>query len=234
MQKILGIIPARGGSKGIPQKNKKLLGNLPLVAYTFKSAIESRLLSDCILSTDDEDIAKIAMQYGIKVPFMRPAHLATDEAKSIDVVIHSLIELQKIGKQYDAVCLLQPTNPLRSSIFIDKAIETYINGNYDSLISVLPVPDEYNPHWIFTPNDTGHLKLATGEKEIIPRRQDLPRAYFRDGSIYITSTKVLLQQKSFYGEKLGYILADAEKHVNIDTPHDWELAEKKLTEHVRH
>lgn len=227
--KFLCIIPARGGSKGVPGKNIKLLAGKPLIAYTIASALESKMITECIVSTDSEEIKTVAEQYGINVPFIRPAELATDLAKSIDVVLHALQFMIHQGKQYYAVLLLQPTNPFRPKAFIDRAIEKYINGGFDSLISVLPVPHEYHPHWVFEPDANGHLQIATGENEIISRRQDLPPAYFRDGSIYITSTEVLLKKKSFYGNRLGFIKADPNCHVNIDTIEDWERAEELIT-----
>ncbi len=223
--KLLGIIPARAGSKGVPGKNTKSLGGKPLIAYTIESAKQSSLI-DIIVSTDSEEIAAIALERGAAIPFMRPAELATDSAKSIDVVIHAVQEMQKQGKQYDAVVLLQPTNPFRPSGFIDKAINLFRENNCDALVSVLPVPHEYNPHWVFEPDANGYLHIATGDATIIPRRQELPKAFYRDGCIYITRTDVLLSQQSFFGKTLCYIEADPALHVNIDTLEDWELAEK--------
>lgn len=232
--KILGIIPARGGSKGVPNKNTKLLGGKPLIAYTIESAKHSRLLTDFIVSTDSNTIAETAKTYGADIPFMRPTELATDTAKSIDVVLHALNEMQQKGKSYDAVILLQPTYPFRPEGFIDQAIQQFISSGNNSLISVLPVPHEYNPHWVFEPDNKGFLHLATGEKEIIPRRQDLPPAFFRDGSIYITTTEVLKNNKSFYGNHLGYIVAHKDRYVNIDTLEDWERAEELIETLLKH
>lgn len=223
--KLLGIIPARAGSKGVPGKNTKSLGGKPLIAYTIESAKQSSLI-DIIVSTDSEEIAAIALERGAAIPFMRPAELATDSAKSIDVVIHAVQEMQKQGKQYDAVVLLQPTNPFRPSGFIDKAINLFRENNCDALVSVLPVPHEYNPHWVFEPDANGYLHIATGDATIIPRRQELPKAFYRDGCIYITRTDVLLSQQSFFGKTLGYIEADPSLHVNIDTMEDWVIAER--------
>ncbi len=222
--KILGIIPARAGSKGVPGKNIKLLGNKPLLQYTAEAAKQALLISDIIISTDTEEIAGVAAKAGIEVPFLRPTNLATDTASSIDVVIHALKFLSSEGRNYDAVCLLQPTNPFRRKGFIDGAIEKFIASGTDSLISVLRVPHEFNPHWTFEINESGTLAIATGEKEIIRRRQDLPPAFFRDGSIYITNVDVILQQQSFYGNSISYIENDPAFHVNIDTPEDWENA----------
>ncbi|MEP6617177.1 MAG: acylneuraminate cytidylyltransferase family protein [Ginsengibacter sp.] len=222
--KILGIIPARAGSKGVPGKNIKLLGDKPLIAYTAISSRESSFLTDTIISTDSEVIANVAAKYNIQVPFIRPAGLATDKASSIDVVIHAVEALSAEGRRYDAVCLLQPTHPFRQQGFIDKAIKKFIEAGTDSLISVLAVPAEFNPHWVFEVTSNGNLAVATGDKEIITRRQDLPEAFYRDGNIYLTKISSVLDQRSLYGKSISYIESDPRWHVNIDTPHDWELA----------
>ena len=124
--RVLGIIPARGGSKGVPGKNKKMLGSKPLIAYTIEAAKESTLLTDIVISTDDPEIQTIGLEYDAEVPFLRPAHLASDTAKSIDVVLHALDFLKIKGRVYDAVCLLQPTAPFRETQSIDEAISTYV------------------------------------------------------------------------------------------------------------
>ena len=225
--KILAIIPARGGSKGVPKKNIKILDGKPLMQFTFESAKNSKLISDIILSSDDPEIIEIAKQLGLNVPFFRPSSLASDSASSIDVVIHAINFMEQKGFFYDAVCLLQPSSPFREEGFIDLAIEKFKIQNTDSLISVQQVPQEYNPHWIFEKNNQGNLKIATGETEIIKRRQDLPESFFRDGSIYITKTDVIKQQKSFYGNSIGYIESNPDYFCNIDTFKDWEIAKIK-------
>jgi CMP-N,N'-diacetyllegionaminic acid synthase len=123
--------------------------------------------------------------------------------------------------------LLQPTNPFRENGFIDQAIEKFTASKADSLVSVLSIPHEFNPHWAFEENENGLLQIATGEERIIPRRQDLPKAYFRDGSIYITKTSVI-KKDSLYGNSIAYIHSNPEWHVNIDTMEDWEKAETLL------
>lgn len=222
---ILAIIPARGGSKDIPGKNIKLLGGKPLMQYTVEAARESRLLSRVILSSEDTAIIEVAKALEVEVPFVRPAHLATDRSGSLEVVQHALEYFKERGVFFDAVCLLQPTTPFREPGSIDTAIAQFLSKDYDSLISVRKVPDEFNPHWVFEPDKNGSLKVATGEKEIINRRQDLPSAYFRDGSIYLTKTNVILKQNSLYGNKIGYVVSEGEKYVNVDTTKDWERAE---------
>ncbi|MFT5985776.1 MAG: CMP-N,N'-diacetyllegionaminic acid synthase [Planctomycetota bacterium] len=222
--RMLGLIPARGGSKGVPGKNRKVLAGKPLLVHTIEAALKSKKLTDVVFTSEDETLNTLAKEAGAEVPFIRPEVLATDSASSIDVVLHALAELKKLGKEYDAVCLLQVTNPFRSAAFIDQAITKFEDANCDALVSVLPVPHEYNPYWVYKENDKGALELYTGEKEIIKRRQDLPTAYHRDGAIYITTSEILIQQKSFYGNSLSYILSDPERHINIDTPEDWEAA----------
>ncbi|UZH54857.1 acylneuraminate cytidylyltransferase family protein [Salinimicrobium tongyeongense] len=227
--KILGLIPARGGSKGIPGKNIKSLGRKPLLQYTFESAKNSKLLSKVILSSDDPEIIAVAEEIGLEVPFRRPTALAADDTPTLDVVKHALNYFAQKGQNFDAVCLLQPTTPFRRTGLIDEAIGKFISGNFDSLLSVREVPAEFNPHWLFEENESGSLRLATGEKEIISRRQELPVAYHRDGAIYITKTEVLQKQNSLYGNNIGFIDTTGDPYVNIDIPQDWEKAERLLT-----
>jgi len=226
--RVLGIIPARGGSKGVPKKNSKLLAGKPLISYTIEAALNSKLLTDSIVSSDDEAILAMVKNWHSIIPLKRPSALATDESPTILTVIHALEFLKEQGKEYDAVCLLQPTNPLRTHNFIDAAILKFKGANADSLVSVLKVPHEYNPHWVFEKNRNGNLEISTGEQEIISRRQDLPTAFFRDGAIYLTKTSVILNQKSLYGNSISYIESDITRHVNIDTARDWEKAKELL------
>lgn len=226
--KILAIIPARGGSKGVPRKNIKVLGNQPLIAYSIESARQSKLLTEFVVSTEDEEIAKITKQYGAKVPFMRPIELSQDNTPTIDVVKHVINEYEKQNHFFDAVLILQATCPFRLENEIDECIEKFVTQGTDSLISVKEVPAHYNPHWVFEPNNEGNLTIATGEKQIISRRQDLPRAYARDGSIYITKTNVIMEKNSLFGDSITYYENHNSKHVNIDTMEDWYYAEKQL------
>ena len=229
--RVLGLIPVRGGSKGIPHKNKKLLNGKPLMEYTIAAALEATQLDAVICSSEDAELRAIASKLGVEVPFVRPESLAQDTSGSLGVVRHALQELEKVGKHFDAVCLLQVTNPFRSAAFIDQAITKFKKETPDALISVLKVPHEYNPHWVFEQNTKGFLDIATGEQEIIKRRQELPEAFIRDGAIYITKTEVIREKKSLYGNTLSYIISDPEHHVNIDTMDDWVKAEaiaKKL------
>ena len=229
--RVLGIIPARGGSKGIPNKNRKELGGKPLLQYTVEAALKSKMLDRVIFSSEDETLISIAKSLHVEVPFVRPAHLSTDASGSLEVVKHTVNYLSEKGDTFDAICLLQVTTPFRTAGDIDVAIEKFIAEGNDSLISVQKVPHQYNPHWVFEDTGNGTLKIATGETEIIKRRQELPKAYIRDGSIYITKTEVLLTQNSFFGKTISYFETNPSTYVNIDTQEDWGWAEalcKKL------
>jgi CMP-N,N'-diacetyllegionaminic acid synthase len=224
--RILAIIPARGGSKGVLGKNIKLLNGKPLLEYTSEIALQSNYLTEVIVSTEDEQIREVAKSLGIQVPFIRPMQLAQDNIPTIDVIIHALNWYKNINVFFDAVCLLQVTSPFRTLDFLNKAIEKFILTDCDSLVSVQKVPHEYNPHWTFEVNGDGNLKIATGESKIISRRQELPIAYHRDGSIYMTKTKVLLKEHSLYGKSTAFIESDSNFYVNIDTMEDWKKAEE--------
>lgn len=226
--RILGIIPARGGSKGIPKKNIKMLCGKPLLQYTIDAANNATKLTKVILSSDDEAIMAIAKDFDIEVPFTRPHDLAQDDTPTLAVIQHALRFYMARGIHFDAVCLLQVTSPFKTGTFIDVAIQKFITSDCDALISVQEIPEEYNPHWAFKENETGNLELFTGASQIIARRQDLPKTYHRDGLIYITKTQVLLKKNSLYGSKLAYIKSPGTYTINIDTMADWEQAEAFL------
>ena len=226
--KILGIIPARGGSKGIPGKNIKLLGGKPLLHFTVEAAKSSSFLERCILSSEDDKIIKVAQELGLEVPFKRPKDLSGDNSSSLDVIKHAIEFFESKNEFFDAVCLLQATSPFRTKSLIDKAILKFKESGADSLISVREVPAEYNPHWVFEEGEPNLLAIATGESEIISQRQKLPKAYHRDGSIYLSKTSVIKNQNSLYGEKISFIDTTGSSYVNIDEPEDWKMAENLL------
>ena len=223
--RVLGVVPARGGSKGIPRKNVRLLGGRPLLAWTAEAALAARRLTRVVLTTDDEEIAEVGRRCGLEVPFLRPADLARDDTPTLPVLQHAVAELESAGDRFDAVCLLQPTSPLRRPGDIDGCIDLLETAALDAVVSVLPVPPEHNPHWVYFRDGEGLLRLATGEDQPIPRRQELPPAFHRDGSVYVTRRNVLMEGNSLYGRRLGGFLADS-RSVNLDTPADWERAEK--------
>ena len=223
--RVLGLIPARGGSKGVPRKNIRLLYGRPLLAYTAEAALSSERLARVILSTDDEEIAAVGRSCGVEVPFLRPAELAQDQTPTLPVVQHALRSFEERGERFDAVCLLQPTNPLRRAEDIDACIALLEQNEADTVVSVLAVPAEYNPHWVYFQTADGRLQLSTGEATPIPRRQDLPPAFHREGSVYVTRCEVVLESQSLYGERLLGYQINPERSVNIDTSEDWERAE---------
>ena len=228
MSKILAIIPARGGSKGVPDKNIRQLNLRPLVYYTLDIAHGNNLIHTVCVSTNDSEIQDIVNKYSTSfkvAPFLRPENLSTDDSPTLPVIQHALDYYENLGLTFDAVLLLQPTVPFRSHETLKAAIEKFNNSEADSLVSVREVPHNYNPHWVFQPKDDLFIKIATGEKEPISRRQELPKAYHRDGSIYLTKTKTL-RRGSLYGESISYLINKDEPHINIDTMEDWRAAQK--------
>ena len=198
--KILGIIPARGGSKRLPGKNVKMLVNKPLIAWTVEQANKSKLLTKTIVSTDDEEIANVAKQYGGNVPFMRPPHLAKDDSSSYDVIYHALDYFEEQGEKYDIVALLEPTSPLRKDDDIDKAISYFLENvdKGDSLISVGKVHLEHPAYVKTISND--YLSPYCKEKE--DSSDSTPKEpYFPYGVIYISKVSALKKHNSFYQPK---------------------------------
>jgi len=224
--KILGLIPARGGSKGIPRKNIKLLHGKALICYSIEAGLACPLIDTLIVSTEDEEIAAISQKAGAGVPFMRPIELASDQSPSIDTVVHALRFLEQQNQFFDAVCLLQPTVPFREPEDMEGAVRHFIDTDADSLITVRKVPHIYNPHWVYEQDKkSGFLKMPYGQQSIIGRRQDLPTAYYRDGSIYMTKTAVVLGQHSLYGQQIAHYVMQQSPDINIDTMVDWKKAE---------
>ncbi len=225
--RVLGLVPARGGSKGIPRKNAKLLAGRPLLAYTADAALGARSLTRVVLSTDDEALAAIGRAAGLEVPFMRPPALAQDNTPMLPVIQHAVNEMQRLGAEYDAVCLLQPTHPLRSSALIDRCVELLCSHDCSAVMTVLSVPAAHNPHWVYVATVDGTLRLFTGAKEPVSRRQDLQPAYHREGSVYVTRTSVI-REGSLYGGSLLGVEVDPLQSVNIDDETDWARAEQMI------
>ena len=190
--RVLGIVTARGGSKGVPGKNIRPLRGKPLLAWTAEAALGATRLARTILTTDDPAIAEVGRACGLNVPFLRPAELATDAAATLPVLQHAVAHLEAAGERFDAICLLQPTHPFRAPSLIDACVDRFVASGADSLVTVLPVPTEHNPHWVYFADAAGDLHLATGEREPIPQRQALPPAFHREGSVYIMRRDVLV------------------------------------------
>lgn len=225
---ILGLIPARAGSQGVPNKNMKLLGGTPLIRYTLEAASDARLLRHIIVSTDSTDIAGYANRFDQVAPLLRPADLATDYTPMIDVLNHALDMAEPKLGPFDYVVLLQPTCPFRAKGLIDSAIQHLLHEKGDSLVSVRKIPHRFHPWWAFT-GAGERLEKAVGDAHYasVTRRQDLPDAYYRDGELYITSTALIRNGQITGGHIVPWHNANP-GHINIDTPADWARAEKLL------
>lgn len=226
-KKILAIIPARGGSKGIPNKNIKELLGKPLIGYTIEAAKQSKYIDEVVVSTDSETIKTVAKKFGAKIPFLRPQSLSDDYAKSIDVVIHCVKYLEDLNEYYDYIILLQPTSPFRTNIDIDIAIETIISININSLVSVCEV--EQNPV-LMRIIENNKLRKIINYERLDLRRQDLPSYYIFNGAIYINSRDMLFEKKCFVDENTMPFIMSKEKSLDIDTYVDFDIAEILMKE----
>ena len=222
-KRILGLIPARGGSKGIPRKNVIDLCGKPLISYSITAAENSRYIDSVVVSTDDEEIAKISRSFGASVPFMRPQELATDKSKTIDAVLHAIESLADMGEVFETLILLQPTQPLRTSEDIDKALDIYMDAGCTSLASVSPVND--NPLLIRSIQDNLLNPLLNASSTC--RRQDMPRYYRINGCIYINEISELSLDTSFNDNSLPFIM-ERSHSIDIDELSDLALAEYYL------
>lgn len=229
---VLGIIPARGGSKSIPQKNIAILNGKPLISYTIEAARRCKSISRLIVSTDDKDIADISMSLGAEVPFMRPQDLAEDSTPTIHVVLHALDELEYSGGYCpDIVVLLQATCPLRSAEDIDEAVSTFRSNEGDVVVSV--VRSEEHPYNMFRIEGTYLLPLIGDRDASVTRRQDYPELYLLNGAMYVSTPQKLRRLRSFIKGKLIPYIMPWVRSVDIDYPLDMEYASfllKKLEE----
>lgn len=222
---ILGLIPARAGSQGVPGKNIKLLEGIPLLGRTIQVAKQAGCLERLWVSTDDEKIAAVAQNFGVPVPWLRPKELATSEASMADVLLHLLQRLQKDdGYQPEAVLILQPTSPFRKPATILKAVELFRKYQGATIISVTPT--RHHPAWMYhiDPID-GHMGRFMPQVGAPLPRQKLSDLYILDGSIHLISVATFLRTKSFYGEKSYPIVIPEKEAIDIDTPFDWKIAE---------
>lgn len=221
-KKILAVIPARGGSKGIPNKNIVDLCGKPLIAYSIEEALKTKYIDKVIVSTDSEKIKDISLKWGADLPFMRSNELSSDSAKSIDVVLNCLEYFNNVDEYYDYVILLQPTSPLRNCKDIDDALEMIINKNGSSLVSVCPV--EQNPVLMRTIENDRMNEIVNCQNDNL-RRQELPEFYIFNGAIYINSVDMLYNEKAFVNENTIPYVMDKNKSIDIDEPKDIVLAE---------
>ncbi len=227
--RFLGIIPARGGSKRLPGKNIKPLGGIPLIAWTIRTARESGICVDLIVSTDDAEIAAVSQHYGAAVPSLRPAFLATDTASSMDVVLHVLNEYEEDHGDVNGVVLLQPTSPFRTASTIRQGAELFEkHKGVRSVVSLSPV--ESHPAWCFhIVGEDNNIRPLMGWEGTRKRSQDLDSLYALNGGLYIASPAQLRKQEGFINEEsLAVIASDWVESIDIDTELDWLLAEAVL------
>lgn len=221
--KVMGVIPARGGSKGLRRKNVKLLGDKPLIAHTIEAARKSNYLDRVIVTTDDEEIREVGLAYGAESPFMRPRELAQDESLTVDALIHCVEYMRKQENyQPDYICLLQCTVPLRNSEDIDGCIEKCISSTYDACLTICEA--ESNPYWMKV-LDKEKLNPLMKQQGTILRRQELPVVYQLNGAVYVIKTEELLRSKSVHIENTtGYVMP-VERSIDIDSELDFIIAE---------
>lgn len=228
--RVLAVIPARGGSKSIPHKNIVEIDGYPLIAYSIIQALNSRYITDLVVSTDSSKIAEVSKEYGAQVPFLRPGCLATDASLTSDVIHHSLIFMEnKSGQQYDYVITLQPTTPMRSSYLIDRSIEVLEeSSDYDSVISVVDV-GAYHPRRMYTISSNNILSRLIKDcgGEMAPR-QELEPIYIRSGDIYLVRAHLLRQMPVMIGTTPYGLLVHPEETINIDEQRDLDYARLKV------
>jgi len=216
---VLAVIPARGGSKGIPRKNIRMLAGKPLIAWTIEEAKKSKYIDRLILSSEDEEIIKVAKEWGCEVPFIRPIELAQDDTPGIEPVLHAMSMLPG----YDYVVLLQPTSPLRTVEDIDGCIETCVFSKVPSCVSATEV--DQHPCWMYSITAEGFLSPLIKQDNEVYRRQDLPSVYILNGAVYIAYTRELQQNRSFLSHSTKAYVMVREDSLDIDDNIDLKICE---------
>ncbi len=223
---ILIIIPARGGSKGIPRKNIKPLNGKPLIYYAIDTARAITTDENICVSTDDLEIKSVVENYRLRVPFLRPDELSIDTAGTYEVLLHALDYYEKKGKHYDIVLLLQTTSPFRTAEQVKEALALYDRSQADMVVSVKECPA--NPYYnVFEENSDGFLHVCKGKGNIF-RRQDAPKVYEYNGAIYIIDAEKLKTTHMHKMQKRVKYIMDAQSSFDLDTMQDWEMAEMIL------
>lgn len=212
-QSILAVVPARGGSKGVPRKNLRVIGGKSLLAWTFEAAAGSVHLDRTILSSDDPEIIRFARSKGWDVPFVRDSRLATDEARTVDVILDALIRCPG----YNWVVVLQPTSPLRTSHDIDRSIEICVERKAPACVSVRHADE--SPYWMMHISDSGHVVPMFPDMNI-SRRQELPPVYLLNGAVYVANTEWLIAERKFVTPETAAYVMPAERSSDIDTEDD--------------
>lgn len=233
-KKILSIIMARSGSKGLPHKNIKDMCGKPLMAWPIETSLNCKLIDYVFLSTDSNDYKEIGLKYSAEVNFLRPPHLASDTAKSIDVILDVINSLENVGKYFDYVIMLEPTSPLTEFLDIEKAICELENKEAiaDSIVGI-GLTESQNPIFTILKNKEGIIKTREAKDfSNLPRRQDIEDVYFLDGSFYISKVEALKKNKSFYHEKTLGFLMPKWKNFEIDDEVDFICVEALVRKYL--
>lgn len=226
-KKILAIIPARGGSKGVPKKNIHPLMGKPLIQWTAELVKDVSLIDRSIVSTDSKEISDVAVAHGLEVPFFRPENLSGDRIGDLEVLQHSLIEMERInGYEFDIILMLQPTSPLRKKSHVEDCIVKIVDESKDAVWTVSEVDLKYHPLKQLT-YEGNELRLFSDEGKKIIARQQLKPTYYRNGGCYAFTRNCLLDKKSIYGERTGAVITSGPM-VSIDTLEDFLEVEKHL------
>jgi CMP-N-acetylneuraminic acid synthetase len=224
---VLALIPARGGSKGIPDKNVRPLAGRSLLDYAAQAVRDSHVIDRAVLSTDSTRIADEGRRVGLEVPFIRPAELARDDTPMLPVIEHAVVALEQGGWQPEIVVLLQPTSPLRTAAHIRRAIEELRESGADSVVSVMQLPQHLSPDYVMRVDD-GRLVSFLPEGMRVTRRQDARPAFVRDGTIYAFWRRTIADTGSIYGNNCRPLVVQPRESMTIDTPDDWEEAERRI------
>lgn len=225
----LALVPARGGSKGLPGKNIRTLCGKPLIAWTIDAARNAGALADAVIacSTDDPRIASVAAQHGAETPFRRPDALASDDATSVDVAIHALDWYRENrGLVFDRLLLLQPTSPLRTPDDVDRAVNAFDRGDCDSLVGVCEATE--SPYRMYVRTMQGCIEPLLGDRDQFQRRQDLPEVLVENGAMYIVRVESLVRHRSFVAGRCVPYVMPRQRSVDIDTEEDLRDAARLL------
>jgi len=223
----LALVPARGGSKGLPGKNTRPLGGKPLIAWTIERAKQAGIFDRIVVSTDSSEIADVARRHGGLLPFIRPAEIAGDATPMRDVIRHAIEAETAAGFEPEIIILLQPTSPLRSAEEIRTAAQILRSTNCDSVVSVSPVPLHLCPDFVFRIED-GSLRHFLPEGAEVRRRQDVRPAWYRNGTVYAFWRRTFEAFNDIYGNDCRPLLTDPDRSITIDTLEDFEAAEAWL------
>lgn len=224
---VLALIPARSGSKGVPDKNTKLLAGRTLLEYVASAAAASGAVDRVVLSTDSDRIAAEGRRAGLDVPFIRPAELARDDTPMLPVVEHALVALEQDGWVADIVVLLQPTSPLRRPEHIRDAVQQLRDSGADSVVSVVELPRHFSPDYVMRMHGDRLEPFLAGGKDVT-RRQDARAAFARDGTVYAFWSRTVRDTHSIYGRDCRPLILSAADSITIDTQSDWAEAERRL------